>query len=74
MPITCTRTGITIDQCNYHEKVLTRFQLTDTKAAITTPLPTSWEPKANTGKATAADYLLPIHYWKPVVPNDWYTT
>ena len=54
MHITCTRTGITIDQCDYLEKVLTRFQLTDAKAAIT-PLPTSWEPKANTGKATAAE-------------------
>ena len=54
MHITHTRSGITIDQCNYLEKVLTRFQLTDTKAAIT-PLPTNWEPKANTGKATAAD-------------------
>ena len=40
MCITCTRTGITIDQCNYLEKVLTRFQLTDAKPAIT-PLPTS---------------------------------
>ena len=29
MRITCTRTGITIDQCDYIEKVLTRFQLTD---------------------------------------------
>ena len=48
------RTGITIDQCDYLEKVLTRFQLTDAKPAIT-PLPTSWEPKANTGKATAAE-------------------
>ena len=54
MHIMCTRSGITIDQCDYLEKVLTRFQLTDTKAAIT-PLPTSWEPKANTGKATAAE-------------------
>ena len=39
MRITCTRTGITIDQCDYLKKVLTRFQLTDAKAAIT-PLPT----------------------------------
>ena len=54
MHITRTRTGITIDQCDYLEKVLTRFQLTDTKAAIT-PLPTNWEPKANTGKAMAAE-------------------
>ena len=54
MCITCTRTGITIDQCGYLEKVLTRFQLTDTKAAIT-PLLTNWEPKANTGKAMAAE-------------------
>ena len=54
MHITCTRSGITIDQCDYLEKVLTRFQLTDAKAALT-PLPTSWEPKANTGKATAAE-------------------
>ena len=54
MCITCTRTGITIDQCDYLEKVLTRFQLTDAKAAIT-PLPSNWEPKANTGKATAAE-------------------
>ena len=54
MRITRTRSGITIDQCNYLEKVLTKFQSTDTKAAIT-PLPTSWEPKANTGKAMAAE-------------------
>ena len=55
MHITCTKAGITtIDQCDYLEKVLTRFQLTDAKAAIT-PLPTNWEPKANTGKATAAE-------------------
>ena len=54
MQITCTRTGITIDQCNYLEKVLTRFQLTDAKPAIT-PLPTNWEPKADTGKAMAAE-------------------
>ena len=52
--ITYTRSGITIDQCNYLEKVLTRFQLTDTKAAIT-PLLTNWEPKANTGKAIVAE-------------------
>ena len=54
MCITHTRTGITIDQCDYLEKVLTIFQLTDAKPAIT-PLPTSWEPKANTGKAMAAE-------------------
>ena len=54
MRITHTRFGITIDQCDYLEKVLTRFQLTDAKAALT-PLPTHWEPKANTGKATAAE-------------------
>ena len=44
----------TLNQCDYLEKVLTRFQLTDAKAAIT-PLLTNWEPKANTGKATAAE-------------------
>ena len=54
MCITCTRSGITIDQCDYLEKVLTRFQLTDAKAALT-PLLTHWEPKANTGKVTAAE-------------------
>ena len=54
MHITRTRTGITIDQCDYLEKVLTRFQLTDAKPAIT-PLLMNWEPKANTGKATAAE-------------------
>ena len=53
MHITHTRSCITIDQCNYLEKVLTRFQSTDTKATLT-PLLTHWEPKANTGKATAA--------------------
>ena len=53
MCIMCTRSGITIYQCNYLEKVLTRFQLTDAKAALT-PLPTHWEPKANTGKSMAA--------------------
>ena len=54
MHITCTRSGITIDQCDYLEKALTIFQLTDAKAALT-PLPTHWEPKANTGKAMAAE-------------------
>ena len=54
MRITHTRSGITIDQCNYLEKALTRFQLTDAKPAIT-PLLTNWEPKANTGKATVAE-------------------
>ena len=54
MHITHTRSGITIDQCNYLEKVLTRFQLTDAKAAIT-PFPTNWKPKANTGKAMVAE-------------------
>ena len=54
MCIMCTRSGITIDHCDYLEKVLTRFQLTDAKAAITL-LPTNWEPKANTGKAMAAE-------------------
>ena len=75
MRIMRTRSGITIDQCDYLEKVLTRFQLTDTKAAIT-PLPTNWEPKANTGKATAAEIT---HYQSIIgsllyVPNDWYMT
>ena len=54
MRITHTRSGITIDQCNYLEEVLTRFQLTDAKAAITL-LPSNWEPKANTGKMMAAE-------------------
>ena len=54
MRITRTKTGITIDQCNYLEKILTIFQLTDAKPAIT-PLLNSWEPKANIGKATAAE-------------------
>ena len=54
MHITHIRTGITIDQCDYLEKVLIRFQLTDAKAAIT-PLLSNWQPKANTGKATAAE-------------------
>ena len=54
MHITRIRTGITIDQCDYLEKVLTKFQLTDAKPAIT-PLPTNWEPKANTGKAMVAE-------------------
>ena len=62
MRITHTRSGITIDQCNYLEKVLTRFQLTDAKAAIT-PLLTSWEPKANTGQATAAE----ITHYQPII-------
>ena len=54
MCIMHTRSGITINQCDYLEKVLARFQLTDAKAAIT-PLLTHWEPKANTGKAMAAE-------------------
>ena len=62
MCITSTRTGITIDQCNYLEKVLTRFQLTDAKAAIT-PLLSNWEPKANTGKATTAKITVMIYLY-----------
>ena len=54
MRIMCTRSGITIDQCDYLEKVLTRFQLTDAKAVLTSLL-TSWKPKANTRKAMAAE-------------------
>ena len=50
MHIMHTRSGITIDQCDYLEKVLDRFQLTNAKAAIT-PLLSNWNPKANTGKA-----------------------
>ena len=62
MRIMCTRSGITIDQCDYLEKVLTRFQLTDAKAAIT-PLLTKWEPQANTGKAMAAE----ITRYQPII-------
>ena len=69
MHITCTRSGITIDQCNYLEKVLTRFQLTDTKAAIT-PLPTNWEPKANTGKAMVAE----ITHYQSIIGSLLYLT
>ena len=54
MCIMCTRSGITIDQCNYLEKVLDHFQLTGTKAAIT-PLPSGWDPKANTGKTMTTE-------------------
>ena len=54
MCITCTRSGITIDQCDYLEKVLESFQLTNAKSALT-PLPSSWDPKANTRKAMAAE-------------------
>ena len=54
MHIMCTRSGITIDQCNYLDKVLERFQLTNTKSALT-PLLNNWDPKANTGKAVAAE-------------------
>jgi hypothetical protein len=45
---------ISIDQCDYLDKVLDRFQMTDAKSAQT-PLPSNWDPKANTGKATAAE-------------------
>ena len=71
MCITWTRSGITIDQCDYLEKVLEQFQLTNTKAALTSLL-TNWEPKANTGNATNSswDYSLPIYNWKHTVPND----
>ena len=54
MHITHTRSGITIDQCDYLEKVLEQFQLTNAKSALTS-LPTQWEPKVNTGKAMAAE-------------------
>ena len=54
MHITCTRSGITIDQCNYLEKVLEQFQLTNTKSALTLLL-SDWDPKANTGKASTAE-------------------
>ena len=58
MCITCTRTGITIDQCNYLEKVLTRFQLTCKGSNYSTP-----KPKANTGQATAAE----ITHYKSII-------
>ena len=54
MCIIRTRSGITIDQCVYLDTVLERFQLTNAKSAPT-PLPTRWDPKANTGQATAAE-------------------
>ena len=54
MRIVCTRSGITIDQSAYLDTVLERFQLTNAKSAPT-PLPAGWDPKANTGQATAAE-------------------
>ena len=54
MRITCTRSGITIDQCAYLNTVLECFQLTNAKSALT-PLSAGWNPKANTGQATAAE-------------------
>ena len=60
MHITHTRTGITIDQCDYLEKVLTRFQLTDAKPAIT-PLPTSQEPTVAQKTAPMFAYYIKTH-------------
>ena len=54
MHIMRTRSGITIDQCAYINTVLERFQLTNAKSAPT-PLPAGWDPKANTGQATAVE-------------------
>ena len=45
---------VIIDQVNYLKKVLDRFQMTNTKAALT-PLPSNWDLKENQGKAMAAD-------------------
>ena len=72
MRVTCTRSGISIDQCDYLEKILTRFQLTDKGSNYSTPNQLGTKGKYRKGNGSW-DYSLPIHYWKPTVPNDWYT-
>ena len=54
MHITRTQSSITIDQCAYLDTILEQFQLTNVNSAPT-PLPAGWNPKANTGQATAAE-------------------
>ena len=45
---------VIINQVDYLKKVLDRFQMTNTKAALT-PLSSNWDLRENQGKATAAE-------------------
>ena len=54
MCVTQHGSEIKIDQTEYLKKVLERFSMINTKSAAT-PLPSNWNPKANTGTATAAE-------------------
>ena len=54
MHVTRQVSKIKIDQTKYLKKVLERFSMVNTKSAATL-LPSNWDPKANTGTATAAE-------------------
>ena len=54
MHVTRQVSKIKIDQTKYLKKVLEQFSMVNAKSAAT-PLPSNWDPKANTGMATAAE-------------------
>jgi Reverse transcriptase (RNA-dependent DNA polymerase) len=51
MHITQKGKDIYLDQCDYLDKVLERFSMTNAKSAPT-PLPSNWVPQLNKGKAS----------------------
>jgi Reverse transcriptase (RNA-dependent DNA polymerase) len=51
MCITQKEKDIHLDQCNYLDKVLERFSMTNAKSAPT-PLPLNWVPQLNKGKVS----------------------
>jgi Reverse transcriptase (RNA-dependent DNA polymerase) len=51
MCITQKEKDIHLDQCDYLDKVLERFSMTNAKSAPT-PLPSSWVPQLNKGKVS----------------------
>ena len=54
MHVTWKGSKIKIDQTEYLEKVSEQFSMVNAKSAVT-PLPSNWDPKANTGTATVAE-------------------
>ena len=75
MRVTRQGSEIKIDQTEYLKKVLEQFSMVNAKS-VATLLPSNWDPKANTGTATAAEVCnkLPIHYWKLAVSYDRHKT
>jgi Reverse transcriptase (RNA-dependent DNA polymerase) len=51
MHITQKGKDIHLDQCDYLDKVLERFSMTNAKS-VPTPLPSNWVPQLNKGKAS----------------------